>query len=55
MDFRVADMQDLSQLKVVYKDIIQNMNDNQIEIWDDLALDVMIELTFCQSNVNIML
>jgi ribosomal protein S18 acetylase RimI-like enzyme len=36
MDFRLADMQDLSQLKGVYKDIIQNMNDNQIEIWDDI-------------------
>jgi ribosomal protein S18 acetylase RimI-like enzyme len=36
MDFRVAVMRDLPQLKVVYKDIIQNMNDNQIGIWDDI-------------------
>jgi ribosomal protein S18 acetylase RimI-like enzyme len=36
MDFRLAVMRDLPQLKVVYKDIIQNMNDNQIEIWDDI-------------------
>jgi hypothetical protein len=28
-------MQDLPQLKAVYQDIIQNMNENQIEIWDD--------------------
>jgi hypothetical protein len=36
MDFRLAVMQDLPRLKAVYKDIIQNMNDNQIEIWDDI-------------------
>jgi ribosomal protein S18 acetylase RimI-like enzyme len=36
MDFRLAVMRDLPQLKAVYKDIIQNMNDNQIEIWDDI-------------------
>lgn len=36
MDFRLAVMQDLSQLKAVYKDIIQNMNNNKIEIWDDI-------------------
>jgi ribosomal protein S18 acetylase RimI-like enzyme len=36
MVFRLAVMQDLPQLKVVYKDIIQNMNDNQIEIWDNI-------------------
>jgi ribosomal protein S18 acetylase RimI-like enzyme len=36
MDFRLAVMQDLPRLKAVYKDIIQNMNANQIEIWDDI-------------------
>lgn len=36
MDFRLAVMQDLPQLKAVYKDIIQNMNSNQIEIWDEI-------------------
>jgi ribosomal protein S18 acetylase RimI-like enzyme len=36
MDFRLAVMQDLPRLKAVYKDIIQNMDDNQIEIWDDI-------------------
>lgn len=36
MNFRLAVMQDLPQLKAVYKDIIQNMNNNQIEIWDDI-------------------
>ncbi len=35
MDFRLAIMQDLPQLKAVYKDIIQNMNNNQVQIWDD--------------------
>lgn len=32
MDFRLAVMQDLSQLKTVYKDIIQKMNHDQIPI-----------------------
>jgi ribosomal protein S18 acetylase RimI-like enzyme len=36
MDFRLAIMQDLPQLKAVYKDIVRNMNENQIEIWDDI-------------------
>lgn len=36
MDFRLAVMQDLQQLKVVYKKIIKNMDDNNIQIWDDI-------------------
>lgn len=36
MDFRLAVMHDLPQLKAVYKNIIQNMNNNQIQIWDDI-------------------
>lgn len=36
MDFRLAVMQDLPQLKSVYKDIIQKMNREQIQIWDDI-------------------
>lgn len=36
MDFRLAAMQDLPRLKAVYKDIIQDMNDKQIQIWDDV-------------------
>jgi ribosomal protein S18 acetylase RimI-like enzyme len=36
MNFRLAVRQDLPRLKAVYKDIIQNMNNNQIEIWDDI-------------------
>lgn len=36
MDFRLAVMQDLLQLKAVYKDIIQDMNNKQIQIWDDV-------------------
>ncbi len=36
MDFRLAVTQDLPQLKSVYKDIIQNMNKNQIQIWDNI-------------------
>lgn len=36
MEFRLAAMQDLPQLKSVYKDIINHMNYNQIQIWDDI-------------------
>jgi ribosomal protein S18 acetylase RimI-like enzyme len=36
MDFRLAVMQDLPRLKAVYHEIIQNMNDHQIEIWDEV-------------------
>lgn len=36
MDFRLAVMQDLQQLKGVYRKIIQNMNANNIQIWDDI-------------------
>lgn len=36
MDFRLAVIEDLPQLKAVYREIIQNMNNNQIQIWDDI-------------------
>ena len=36
MNFRLATMDDLPQLKVVYGEIIKNMKDNNIEIWDDI-------------------
>ena len=36
MDFRLAAMQDLQQLKAVYRQIIQNMEDNHLQIWDDI-------------------
>lgn len=36
MDFRLAAMQDLPQIKSVYKDIINKMNTEQIQIWDDI-------------------
>lgn len=36
MDFRLAVMDDLPQLKAVYKDIIRNMDNHQICIWDDI-------------------
>lgn len=36
MDFRLAVMQDLPQLKAVYKEIVKNMDDNQIQIWDEV-------------------
>ena len=36
MEFSLAVMQDLAQLKSMYKEIIKNMNENGIQIWDDI-------------------
>ena len=36
MNFRMAKMDDLPQLKVVYKKIIEEMNYNNIDIWDEI-------------------
>lgn len=36
MEFRQAVMGDLLQLKDMYKRIIQNMNEQDIQIWDDI-------------------
>lgn len=36
MNLRLADMNDLPQLKVVYKGIINQMNKDNIRIWDDI-------------------
>lgn len=36
MDFRLAVVQDLPQLKGMYKQIIENMNEQDIQIWDDV-------------------
>lgn len=36
MDFRLAVMQDLPQIKSVYEAIIEKMNREQIQIWDDV-------------------
>lgn len=36
MNFRQAVMQDLSQLKDMYKQIVKNMNEQDIQIWDDI-------------------
>lgn len=35
MEFTLAVMQDLEQLKSIYKEIVKNMNENGIQIWDD--------------------
>lgn len=36
MNLRLANLNDLLKLKVMYKEIIDNMNKNNIEIWDDI-------------------
>ena len=36
MDFRQAVMQDLPQLKDMYKQIIENMNKQKLQIWDNI-------------------
>lgn len=36
MDYRLAVMQDLHQLKAMYKRLIKNMDDNGIQIWDNI-------------------
>ena len=36
MDFRLADINDLPKLKAVYRDIIDNMNRSNIQIWDEM-------------------
>lgn len=36
MEIRLAVIDDLPQIISVYKEIIKNMNENQIEIWDDI-------------------
>lgn len=36
MEFRLAVMQDLPQIKAVYRQIVNNMNDQGIQIWDDI-------------------
>ena len=52
MNFRMAKMDDLPQLKVVYKKIIEEMNYNNIDIWDEIypllhmIQDLLIQLFF---------
>ncbi len=36
MEFRLAVLTDLPQLKTVYKSIIQDMNKRKLEIWDEI-------------------
>lgn len=36
MDFRLAVMQDLSQIKDMYQQIVKTMNQQNIKIWDDI-------------------
>lgn len=39
MNFRMAKMDDLPQLKVIYEKIIEEMHCNNIEIWNEIIDD----------------
>lgn len=39
MNFGMAKMDDLPQLKVIYEKIIEEMNCNNIEIWNEIIDD----------------
>lgn len=43
MQLRLANIQDLPQLKTMYKNIIENMNKNKITIWDDVYPSIFFE------------
>lgn len=43
MKLRLANKQDLPQLKTMYKDIVENMNKNKITTWDDVYPSIFFE------------
>ena len=43
MKLRLANKQDVPQLKTMYKDIVENMNKNKITIWDDVYPSIFFE------------
>lgn len=43
MDLRLAVMEDLPQIKAIYKEIIKNMDSNNIQIWDEIYLCEFLE------------
>lgn len=43
MELRLANINDLPQLKTMYKDIVENMNKNEITIWDDVYPSIFFE------------
>lgn len=43
MDFRPAVMQDLCPLKAMYRQIVKNMEEHGISIWDDVYPSVFLE------------
>lgn len=55
MDFRLAVMQDLPQLKNMYVKIIEEMNKNQIPIWDDIYPCAFFEEDILKSQLYLML
>lgn len=47
MNFRIAKMDDLPQLKVVYENIIEEMNCNNIKIWNEIIDDNLTLHEYC--------
>ena len=55
MDLRLAVMQDLPQLKNMYVKIIEEMNKNQIPIWDDIYPCSFFEEDILKNQLYLML
>ena len=54
MKLRLANKQDLPQLKTMYKDIVENMNKNKITIWDDVYPSIFFESDILNKEMYIM-
>ena len=46
MEFRQAVQKDLEQLKLMYREMIRNMNENQIQIWIAIGNPLMLSPDF---------
>ncbi len=55
MELRLAIMDDLSQLKNMYKEIIKNMNSNNINIWDEIYPCEFFQLDIENNQLYILL
>lgn len=53
MEFRLAVLNDLVQIKDMYRQIVKSMNENNIQIWDDIYpcdfLNMILKIIKCIS------